>query len=314
MLQRSRFLPLLALVLAPALSAPAPAAPACPGTVDAVQSDDLPDLGRSVDGSIRWLRSTQNPADGSYGGGVEGTAWVLHAMGTSHRRYMRSDGPFVAKAIDHLLARQDASGAVFDEGASAKEQVEQSTLAAAALAGHIDADVAPALGRLSVWLAGSGVEAPAVDGIDLPEDDAAARALVLDILALRGPDGSYDGERGKIVETAMAVDALNRLKVRFAPPKAPAAARAAALPAYEPAGPEAVDAAVLRGARFLVGASQDGLWGAPGRPDGGITAMVVGALQEVPEPRPKDIQAAIDGGVAWLLTLPASVISTADVT
>ena len=42
------------------------------------------DLKSEIDKSIRWLRARQAP-DGSYGGGVEGTAWTQPARVRSPR-------------------------------------------------------------------------------------------------------------------------------------------------------------------------------------------------------------------------------------
>lgn len=269
----------------------------------AAPQEDLPDLKGSIDGSIRWLRSVQNPEDGSYGGGVAGTAWVLHAMHVSPRSYVRADGPFVSKAIDYLVAAQKDDGAIHDAGADGAQEVRQTNLAAVALSGLVDEATAPALGDAVVWLAENGVDQPQLDGIEVPEDDAEARALVVRILSQRGEDGAYDGPQGKVIETARACEALTRLKKKLTPADSGARASAMALPGYETASPEDIDAAILRGARFLVNAGEGGRWGAPGQPDAGLTAMVTGALQEVPEPRPKDIQAAIDSAAEWLLTL-----------
>ncbi|MEM1427706.1 MAG: hypothetical protein AAGF75_14285, partial [Cyanobacteria bacterium P01_H01_bin.130] len=50
-------------------------------------------------------------------------------------------------------------------------------------------------------------------------------------------------------------------------------------------------------------AGDAGLWGALGRTDPGITAMVASALLTLPEPRPASIQAGIDRALEHLLQL-----------
>lgn len=266
--------------------------------------EDLPDFKSTIDGSIRWLRSTQNPENGSYGGGVEGTAWVLIALKESPRNYERADGPMVANALDYLLGLQGEEGSILDENAETKaEKIAQTSAAAAALSLHVDDESAPALGRAVLWLGQQGVDGPTVDLIELPADKAEATKVMRRILAGRKADGSYDGPRGAVIETARATEALSRLKTKLSPPKAKADKAVAALPRYEAATKEQMDAAILRGARFLLQSGDGARWGMPGRPDAGLTAMAVGALQVVPEPRPKDIQLAIDDASAWLLSL-----------
>ncbi|MEM8711193.1 MAG: prenyltransferase/squalene oxidase repeat-containing protein, partial [Planctomycetota bacterium] len=75
-----------------------------------------------------------------------------------------------------------------------------------------------------------------------------------------------------------------------------------ALPKFTPATRADIDAAALRGARFLLAAGPGARWGAPGEPDVGLTAMAVSGLQAVSEPRPSDIQAAIDDAQTWIVS------------
>ncbi|MEM6672564.1 MAG: prenyltransferase/squalene oxidase repeat-containing protein [Planctomycetota bacterium] len=268
----------------------------------APQTGDLPDLKSETDRSIRWLRSTQNPEDGSYGGGVEGTSWALVALARSPRAYERQDGPFVSKAIDHLLARQADDGAIADEGAEGRARIDQTAAAAAALTEHVDEATASALGKAVRFLAENDVEAPTLPEIAVPESEAEARAVAFGLIGRRNDNGSYAGDRGEVIETARAIVALSAVRKTLT--KGEEAARAAnPLPKFTPATREAIDASVLQGARFLISASEDGLWGAAGEPDAGLTSMAVGALQAVPEPRPDDVQSAIDRALTWLASL-----------
>jgi squalene-hopene/tetraprenyl-beta-curcumene cyclase len=60
----------------------------------------------------------------------------------------------------------------------------------------------------------------------------------------------------------------------------------------------------VRGAQFLLGeALEPGRYGFEGRADPGITAMAVGALLVVPEPRPAEVEQAIQSGLDWLVSL-----------
>ncbi|MEM1448579.1 MAG: prenyltransferase/squalene oxidase repeat-containing protein [Planctomycetota bacterium] len=282
-------------IATPSWSSPAPVLPA-------PQADDLPDLKGEIDRSIRWLRSTQNPETGSYGGGVEGTSWVLTALARSPRKYERPDGPFISDALDFLLSQQSTDGAIHDPDAKGTDLVLQTGAAATALSAMVDGTTAPALGKAVKYLASSGTSEPTLDEIEVPKDEAGARRLAFQLLGRRGADGAYDGERGKVVETARAVLALTTVRSQLAPP-AGAAKTATALPKSSPATRIQLDESVLRGARFLLAAGDGARWGAPGEPDAGLTAMVVGALQAVPKPRPDDVQSAIDDALGWLLTL-----------
>ena len=78
----------------------------------------------AIDGGSRWLSQHQNP-DGGYGpygkefrienaSDVGLTAYVLYAYSRNVRGYSEVDGPFISKAIDFLLARQQANGAFYD--------------------------------------------------------------------------------------------------------------------------------------------------------------------------------------------------------
>ncbi|MCH2106638.1 MAG: terpene cyclase/mutase family protein, partial [Planctomycetes bacterium] len=115
----------------------------------------------------------------------------------------------------------------------------------------------------------------------------------------------WNGASGPLVAPAEAVlglsEAYRIVKVN-APKKGPG--EASFLPKFDPADREKTLAAMRRGAGFLVMLSDgEGRWGPPEGPDAGITAMALGGLLSVPEPRPRGIQAAIDKGVAWLASL-----------
>lgn len=283
----------LALLLSLAPSLPAETAAA---------AQELPDLKEEIDLSIRWLRSKQDPKTGSYGHGVESTALVLRALSRSPRKYVRSDGPLVARALDFVLEHQDGDGWIADEGVDAEERLTQTLSAARALYLYVDPETTPAVARAVSWLANNGVTEPTSTELGFSDEPAEARRNALSVLSTRRADGAWDGEKGAVMTTAMAVLELSHYYPILKPKKAkPDSAQA--LPEFKFSRGPAVDDSILRGARFLIGASEEGKWGAPGQPDAGMTAMVIAALQAVAQPRPKDIQATIDSGLAWLVSL-----------
>jgi len=65
----------------------------------------------ATDKGLRYLRETQGE-DGSWSGSVGITALALRAYLQSYRGYNESDGPFIARAIDFLLANVKADGSI----------------------------------------------------------------------------------------------------------------------------------------------------------------------------------------------------------
>lgn len=255
----------------------------------------LPELGSLIDGSIRWLRA-QQAEDGSYGEWVEGTALALQAFAGSPRRYARHDGPFVRGALEFLAAHQDPrTGLIHDPTSSAAAKRAQSERALAAL-WHFEDPASRAMRELLEKGLGTQASAPAVLA---PE---AAEELARSWLARRAQDGQFTGERGALLETAQAIVDLSRAFAVLKPKEAPAPA-AKPLPPFSAADRAAAIAAMQRGALFLVATSQDGRFGPPGQPDAGMTAMAIGALQTLPEPRPEAVQRIVDGGLDWLVSL-----------
>ncbi len=265
------------------------------------------DVKSDIDGALRWLRGQQDAKDGSYGSSVETTAWVLRAMVESPRRYVRVDGPFVARALDYLVARQSPNGSIHDANAPKEQIAEQTRLAAAALTLHADETTKPAIAKALAYIgqdpASKDKPGPGWADEPLPEEKAALRARVDAILAARGTDGSWDGTGGKALVTAKNSVYLTRAAQRLAPKSDSPAASAKPLPPFEQSDRAKTLAALERGAKYLASAGPEGKFGAPGKPDAGTTAMAIGALLAVPEPRAKEVQACIDQGLAWLLSL-----------
>jgi squalene-hopene/tetraprenyl-beta-curcumene cyclase len=266
------------------------------------QSDEV-DLAEEIRSAVRWLRSVQDPLDGSYGGGVTGTAWALRAFAECPDRYRPVDGPFVRRALEFLGARQAQDGSIADADATGEEILAQTRLAARALAEVADQGGAEPLGRALARLGDAGLKGPGWDEPAPLSGEQAALALAMPILAKRQANGAFEGAGGPVVATARAVVELTRAERVLARGVQSSAATAIAdLPEFTPAERERALESMLRGARFLVGVADKGRWGTPGQADPGVTAMVLAALEGLPEPRPEDVQATIDAGLAWILS------------
>lgn len=283
---------------AAALQAPA----AAPGAA-AKPARDV-DLKAELDRIVAWLRSTQDLRSGSYAGGVAGTSWVLAVLADSPRKYRRADGPFVQKALEFLAAHQAADGAIHDADAQGAAIAEQNALAVMALSRHADAESKALLAK-ALAFAAKATAAPAASGIAVPAEPEALKKLTHELLARKNAEGTWDGAQGKVVETARVALALSEVYAKTnasAPSAAPAAVKP--LPKLEEADRAKASAALLAGAQFLVSKAKDGRYEArPGEPDAGLTAMAIGALACVPEPRPADVQKTLEQGLAWLASL-----------
>jgi squalene-hopene/tetraprenyl-beta-curcumene cyclase len=277
-------------------------------------AQDLSALKEEIDLSIRWLRSVQDPKTGSYGFGVRDTSAVLSALATCPRHYTRADGPFVALALDHLIGLQSEEGWIATPGAEPAAVLVQTRQAALALFGFVDPVTTPALGRAVSWLARQGLSDPS-GGEPLPNpwlhptrrdfaaDKTRAAAWATSLLARRRGNGSWRGPDAQDVwATATAVTDLSVCQPLFAR-SAATPDGATPLPPIQGVDRDAVRASMLKGARFLLASGEAGKWGAPGEPDAGLTAMVVGALQALPRPRPADIQKVIDEDLQWIASL-----------
>ncbi len=287
-------LALLLLSLAP-LQAPPAAAPAA--------QQRPPDLEEPVDEVVAWLRNSQDRVSGCYAGGVGGTSWVLRALADCRRKYRRIDGPFVAKALDALAARQDKDGSIHDPGAGAEAVRAQTALALMALDRHADEASKSVLSKALAYAATNKVE-PAGTDIGPPGSREEALKLAVTLLGKRTKDGVWDGPRGPVIETARALCALSAAAPLLGSKSE--TRPAASLPKLEEADRAKALAALQRGADYLVTQclpDRPGIFGFGGRADAGLTSMAVGALECVPEPRPAQIQKAIDGALAWLVSL-----------
>lgn len=290
------------LSLAVCLAGPAGATSTAPAHPGPSPTQDLGDLKEAIDPTLRWLRSKQDPKQGSYGDGIETTAWVLRALATGPRAYRAGDGFFVRGARDFLLAAQAEDGSIADAGAAAGAKREQTQLAALALFPLLDEVTREPYARALAWLGEAGLDDPYAGLPSYPSEVEAATARAAQILSTREPAGSYSGEAGSLLASAHAAVELGALAKVLKKPAGPAQA-ARALPAYTPAAAAEIEASMERGARFLLAVAEDGRWGGPGYADAGLTAMATGALQQLAEPRPKAIQDVIDANLDWLVSL-----------
>ncbi len=290
---------LLVVGLAPA-SVPFPAPTAPQASVD---------LGSEIRTSIRWLRSAQDLETGAYAGSLEATALCVIAFAECPDQYRAVDGPFVRKALEHLAAAQRADGALCASGASG-EVCRRATALAAIAFRQGDGGHAEALSRAREWLRENAAE-PAEEfpyGLELGEASAAgedAGKLASALLAEREADGSWAGPRGRVVETATRTITLIQLARIQSSSSAKGAPRPVeSLPAFTPKDRKAAVVSIERGVAFLSAAADEkGRFGAAGHPDAGLTAMALSGLQTLPVPRPAELQAKIDQGLAWLVSL-----------
>lgn len=264
-------------------------------------------LGDEIRAGVRWLRAHQDLETGSYGSrdvGVSETAWALRCFAESPDQYRAVDGPFVRKALEFLRSRQDKDGTIADPKADEKQRLAQTRLAAAALALYADADNAPALKAALKRLAGAGLEGAGFDGPATFATADAADKRARELLAAKDPAGMWPGKPSQVIATAQALVELSACERALRKPATKAtAAPIETLPTFTAVDRSRVDKALRDGGEFLAGCATDGRFGAPGKPDAGVSAVALGALLCVPAPRSPKVQQTIDSGLAWLVSL-----------
>ncbi len=281
--------------------------PQKPAAAPEAKQAQVPDFKDDIDTSVKWLRFQQDRKDGSYGGQVETTALVLRAMSECPRHYGRNDGPFVLKAIDFLVSKQDADGSIHDAGASPADALRQTRLAAGALAENAHHSTEATLNKALAFI-GKDPQASSETGpwqdVKLPESKADVGALAVKLLAQRAPDASWNGELRKTAENVVTLShALHVLSPGDDEEEGGAKTPVKPLPKMEAVDHDKAVAALAKGALWLSSAGNKGLYGAPGKPNPGFTAMAIGGLLSAPEPRAPQVQEAIDNALTWLVSL-----------
>jgi len=279
---------------------------ATPSSLTALAQDDL-DLVGPVRAGVRWLRTQQDVETGAYGGVVP-TALAVRAFATSPDRYRSVDGPFVRLAVQWLVAHQAEDGSIADAGANDAARRESTAQAVAALMALSEPEHAAAMAKAMAFLgpdaAGEATRWPtATAKWPLTQDEQVAAARKM--LAAQVERGRWDGPRGTVAETAAHMVSLSSVEALLASQRATAApaAKVEPLPAFTAADRAAASKALGKGAAFLAAASDNGKWGAPGKPEAGLSAMILASMLCEPAPRPPEHQKVIDAGLAWLASL-----------
>ncbi len=262
------------------------------------------DVAKEIQASVQTLRASQKASDGSYGNVAE-TAWALRAFAECSAKYRIADGDFVKRAVDFLVKKQAADGAIADDDAKGEAREDETRLAAAALTALATAEYQKPLGRALEHLGANGLKGPGWQADPEPDSTEDALELVIKLATSRTPDGWSTGPRGKVIETADAIIMLSLAERVLAKnltekgePRPPTT-----LPPFSPADRDGALASVVSGAKFLASLADHGTYGEPHKPNAGITAMCLSALQVSPEPRDAKVQATIDEGLKWLVTL-----------
>jgi squalene-hopene/tetraprenyl-beta-curcumene cyclase len=245
-------------------------------------------LEEEIDRSLHWLRTRFDPQTGSFGS-VRDDAWALLAFAESPRAYRPTDGPFVDRPLARLLAAQRPDGSF--EGDPGLTALVRELL--------VRFDTAPEA-RTRAERFAAGTAAPSASVAAAAEaGEAARRALVT-----RNPDASFGQGAETLVKTAETIRLLSACRSALrAQEGKPAPKDARALPAFGAAERAEVEQSLGHAAGYLLATRIDGGWGFDGRRDAGITAMAVGALLALPEPRPAPVQAAITQGLDFLVAL-----------
>ncbi len=279
---------MLSLVLA--LTLPLFASPQETTTVEPTRAE----IDSAIDTALRWVRSQQDVESGSYGS-VSSTVLALDALTSSPRRYRPSDGPFVAKAIDFVLARQA------DDGGFGEEQPSTKTTR------HM-ADV---LERFDGYAVARERALRFLSAHEHPEriHRSLSPARAAELLAARNADGAWGRGSSGVAVTAANVVELSAVSAELAArakqaagPGAPKAATA--LPQFDAGDRARATKGLVRGSAFLLEQQvEPGKWGFSGQADPGITAMVVGGLLAAPGSPSDAVDAAVDRALDWLVSL-----------
>ncbi len=259
------------------------------------------DFERETRAAVRWLRANQNVADGSYGRGIEDTALCLSGLAACSDRYRPADGPFVRRAADFLAEQQAKDGTIAPAGASAEDRARLTRLAAQAL---FDMEAAPYVEQAERAFRALGLEPKTAAAKPAALDAAQALERARELVSRRAAAGFWDGDQGRVNATARAL--LDLAHWQASQPRSSATGTVAASPlaAFEPADRDKAMAASAKGSRFLLQACDgEGRFGAPDKPDAGITAMCLSALAGSASADDREAQEKLGRGLRWLASL-----------
>jgi squalene-hopene/tetraprenyl-beta-curcumene cyclase len=286
-----------ALASVPSQTPPAAKAPGAP-----VQAPL--NLTEPIAAATRWLRTKQDPVDGSYAKSIDVTALVLRAFAECPDHFRSASGPFVAKAAEWLVSKQQSDGSIAVADANKAAKDASTRVSAEALFALGDAQYKAQLGKALAYLGTTDLQ-PSLVG---PEDDESAieyAARAEQILARQLAPGQWGKDAPDIATTAAMVldlSATDRLlKLRAA--AAQTAKPIEKLPAFTATDRASALKALEKGCDFLAQISDNGKWGEPGKPNLGLTAMALAGLQTRPTPRPEAQQKLIDAGLAWIASM-----------
>lgn len=278
------------------------------GLLAGVQESDATERARvarkgikgAVDGGLRHLRSLQN-ADGHWGD-TEANALALQAYLASPRKYKVTDGPFLTTPLQALLAGQRSDGGF---GSADEEPLAVVARTAQVLEALRWIKEEPALSAADgaarfLGLDGNPGQPAAPQRLSAGPDLLAAAATTEHLFTSRADHGGWEGPEGSLRATARAVLRLSELD-RVLPGSEQSVADAKPLPAFDPADAGRVQLGLERARTFLLDQqTEPGRWGAMGRSDLGITAMVAGSLA-LAQDRSPELQAALQQTVRHLL-------------
>ncbi len=254
----------------------------------------------AVDGGLRHLRSLQG--SGGHWGDLESNALALRAYLGSPRQYKVSDGPFLTTPLQMILDGQRSDGAFGVDGEDRLTVVGRTARVLEALRWIREEPALTAARRAARFLGLDEAPGPPWSLEPLapgPELEAAAQATE-DLLGSRADHGGWEGPEGSLRATARAVLRLAELDQRL-PGSSESVTEAKPLPPFDPADAARVQLGLERARAFLLDQqSEPGRWGAMGRSDLGITAMVAGSLA-LGRDRSEELEAALQQSVRHLL-------------
>ena len=200
----------------------------------------------------------------------------------------------VDRAIRYLRSVQDKTDGHYGDGV---EDTAEVLIALADSPRKYRVADGPFIGAAVDYLEAHKTEAGLVLDASATTDAARVRQTLLAALAFAGAEGA--------AATAHVIRDLTATWKSLRAKEVKSASEVAPLPVYTNESRDRTETTMRRGAKYLVGdaAIAPGRWGAMGQADPGITAMVVGGLLALPEPRGAEVDAAIDAGIEWLLTM-----------